>query len=167
MHKLLAFILVVSLSACTGCKSGYSFTGGSVGDAKTVSVKVFPNNAPLVQPTLSQAFTEALRDIFNTQTRMSLVPSGGDFHFEGAITNYAVAPVAITGNQTAAMNRLTITVNVKFTNKIDDTKSFEQSFSRFADWQSSLPLTSVEQDLIADINKQLVQDVFNKAVINW
>lgn len=167
MYRLLAFILLVSLSACTGCKSGYSFQGGSIDDAKTVSVKVFPNNAPLIQPTLSQAFTEALRDIFISQSKLKLVNESGDFHLEGAITGYSVAPVAITGNQSAALNRLTITVNVKFTNRLEEAKSFEQSFSRFADWQSSIPLASVEQELILDINKQLVQDVFNKAVINW
>jgi hypothetical protein len=167
MYRLFAFIILITLSGCTGCKSGYTFLGGSLGDAKTVSIKVFPNNAPLIQPTLSQAFTEALRDLFISQARLNLVTEGGDFHFEGAITNYAVAPVAITGNQTAALNRLTISVNVRFTNKLDDTKSFDQTFSRFADWQSSIPLASVEQELISDINKQLVQDVFNKAVINW
>lgn len=167
MYRLFSFIILITLSGCTGCKSGYSFQGGSIGDAKTVSVKVFPNNAPLVQPTLSQAFTEALRDIFISQSKLKLANDNGDFHLEGAITGYSVAPVAITGNQSAALNRLTISVSVRFTNRLDETKSFDQSFSRFADWQSSIPLASVEQELISDINKQLVQDVFNKAVINW
>lgn len=164
---LLCFLALFLLFSAVGCKSGYSFTGGSTGDAKTVSIKTFPNNAPLIQPTLGQSFTEALKDIFVTQTRLSLIQDNGDMQFEGAITGYGVSPVAIQGNQTAGLNRLTITVNVKFTNKTDETKDFEQSFTRFADWQASLPLTSVEQSLISDINKQLVQDVFNKAVINW
>jgi len=167
MNRIYTYLLLFILAGCIGCKSGYSFTGGSTGDAKTVSIKTFPNNAPLIQPTLGQSFTEALKDIFVTQTRLSLIQDNADMQFEGAITGYGVSPVAITGNQTAGLNRLTITVNVKFTNKTDETKDFEQSFTRFADWEASIPLTSVEQSLIADINKQLVQDIFNKAVINW
>lgn len=168
LKKLLYIsILAVLLTGCTGCKMGYSFTGGSTGAAKTVSIKTFTNNATIVQPTLAQAFTEALKDLFVSQTRLSLIQDNGDLSFEGYITSYNVAPVAVTGNQTAALNRLTITVMVKFENKLDDTKNFEQSFSRFADWQSSVPLNAVETDLIKDINTQLVQDIFNKAVINW
>ncbi|UPT67611.1 MAG: LPS assembly lipoprotein LptE [Sphingobacteriales bacterium JAD_PAG50586_3] len=168
MKKLLYIsILTLLLTGCTGCKLGYSFTGGSTGAAKTVSVTTFTNTATIIQPTLAQAFTESLRDLFVGQTRLSLVPTNGDLHFEGYISSYNVAPVAVTGNQTAALNRLTITVMVKFENKLDDTKNFEQSFSRFADWQSSVPLNAVEADLIKDINSQLVQDIFNKAVINW
>jgi Lipopolysaccharide-assembly len=165
MKKILYIALVVSVLAA--CRISISPTGGSTGDAKTVSVKVFTNNASIIQPTLAQAFTEALRDIFVSQTRLNLIESGADLQFEGYISSYNVSPVAVTGNQTAALNRLTITINVKFDNILDETKSFEQSFSRFADWQSTVPLNSVEADLIRDINTQLVQDVFNKAVINW
>lgn len=165
--KKLFYIAVLLICMAISCKPSISLSGGSIGDAKTVSVKTFNNTAPIVQPQLAQAFTEALRDIFISQTRLELAPSNGDFQFEGTITGYNVAPVAIQGNQTAGLNRLTITVNVKFTNLKDENKSFEQSFSRYADFQSSVPLSSAEQSLIADINNQLVQDVFNKAVINW
>jgi hypothetical protein len=165
--KKLAYILIFVVLAGVSCKPTISFTGGSTGAAKSVSIKTFTNNATIVQPTLAQAFTEAMKDLFVSQTRLSLLPADGDLQFEGYISAYNVAPVAVTGNQTAALNRLTITVQVKFENKLDDTKNFEQSFSRFADWQSSVPLNAVESDLIKDINSQLVQDIFNKAVINW
>jgi hypothetical protein len=94
------------------------------------------------------------------------VESGGDLSFEGEITDYKTTPVAITG-QTAAMNRLTITVNVRFSNRIDETKDFEQSFSRYEDYPSDQDLNAVQEALTTTITEQLVEDIFNKALVNW
>jgi len=143
-----------------------SLSGGNYGDAKSISISFFPNQAALVQPTLSQSFTEDLRNFFQTQSPLSLVQKGGDLLVEGAITDYSVAPVGI-GNQTASSNRLSISVRVIFTNSLDATKDFETTFSRFADFPSSQNLVSVERELISQINQQLIQDIFNKALINW
>lgn len=161
---------ILSIVLLHGCKVGYSFSGASIApDVKTVSIKTFQNVAPLAQPTLSQTFTESLKDIFITQTNLSLVEKGGDLQFEGKITGYNVAPVAIQGNQvsTASLNRLTITVQVKFVNTKDEKQNFEQNFSRFADFDASRNLASVENELTKDINSQLSQDIFNRAVTNW
>jgi hypothetical protein len=158
---LLLFISVLALQSCK-----LSLSGGNYGEAKTISIAFFPNNAALVQPTLSQAFTEDMRNFFQTQSPLSLVQKGGDLHLEGAITDYRVGPVGVS-SQTASTNRLTITVNVKFTNRLDSTKDFDSSFSRFVDFPSSQNLVSVETELIRQINQQLIQDVFNKALINW
>ena len=98
---------------------------------------------------------------------MSLINKGGDLNFEGSIVGYSVSPVAIQSNDAAALNRLTITVNVKFTNKKNEKQNFETSFSRFADYSSSQNLSAVEDQLIKDINTQLTQDIFNKSVTNW
>ncbi|HOY48965.1 MAG TPA: LptE family protein [Flavobacteriales bacterium] len=157
-------LLFISVLALQSCK--LSLSGGNYGEAKTISIAFFPNNAALVQPTLSQAFTEDMRNFFQTQSPLSLVQKGGDLHLEGAITDYRVGPVGVS-SQTASTNRLTITVNVKFTNRLDSTKDFDSSFSRFVDFPSSQNLVSVETELIRQINQQLIQDVFNKALINW
>jgi hypothetical protein len=101
-----------------------------------------------------------------SQTTLDLVESGGDLAFEGEIIDYKTSPVAITG-QTASMNRLTVTVKVRFSNRIDDTKDFEQSFSRYEDYPSDQELTSVQESLTATIIEQLVEDIFNKALVNW
>ena len=152
----------------SGCRVGYSFTGASVSPAvKTVSILNFPNNAPLVAPTLSRTLTDALRDYFTSHTNLNLVERNGDIDVEGNITGYSVQPVAIQGNETAAMNRLTITINVKFINRTNEKQNFETTFSRYQDYPSSKDLNAVQDDLIAQINDQLVQDVFNKAVVNW
>jgi len=162
------FIAFFILFAFTGCKVNYSFTGGNIDPKiKTISIQYFPNNASIVQPTLSQAFTETLRDKFSSQTKLTLINKGGDLNIDGSITGYFTQPVAIQGNETAALNRLTITVNVKFSNKSDEKQNFEQTFSRFEDFQSSQSLSSVEETLIKDINEALVEDIFNKAVVNW
>ncbi len=157
-------LIYYSLSVLLSCK--VSLSGGNFGESKTISVAFFPNNSSLVQPTLSQAFTEDLRSFFQTQTPLSLTQRNGDLQFEGAITDYRINPVAID-NQTASSNRLTISVSVKFTNIKDPTKDFESTFSRFADFPSSENLGSIESDLIKQINQQLAQDIFNKAFINW
>jgi hypothetical protein len=160
-------VLVMALAVvCQGCGI-YSFSGASIpAEAKTVSVDYFPNHAQLVNPLLSDNLTTALRDAMNSQTTLDLIETGGDLAFEGEITDYRTTPVAITG-QTAAMNRLTITVKVRFSNRIDDTKDFEQSFSRYEDYPSNQDLMSVQEALTATIVEQLVEDIFNKALVNW
>lgn len=158
----LAFTLLVS-----GC-GVYSFTGASIPpEAKTISVQFIENKADLVEPSLSQSFTEALRDRFTTETTLYLLDMDGDLQIEGEIRGYEVEPVAIQGDETAALNRLSITVFIKFVNTFDDQMSFETSFTRFEDYPSSQDISQVKDALIAAINEQLVDDIFNKAVVNW
>ncbi len=151
-----------------GCKVNYSLSGANIEpDINTVSVDFFESQAALANPNTSQLFTESLKDILISQTRLSLVASNGDISYAGNITGYEIRPVAITGNETASLNRLTITVQVKFTNKKHDTKNFESSFTRFADYESTSDISSIEENLIKQINDQLVQDIFDKSLSNW
>ena len=152
----------------TGCRMSVSLTGGSVdARAKTVAINTFPNNAALVNPTLSQSFTTALKDKIQGQTPLTIVDRDGDYTIEGEITGYTVNPVAIQGNDTPAMNRLTITVRVRFYNRFDEKQNFDQSFSRYSDYYSSQNLSSVESGLVSDISEALTDDIFNKAFVNW
>lgn len=161
-------VLVLALAyICQGCGI-YSFSGASIpAEAKTVSVDYFPNHAQLVNPLLSDNLTTPLRSAMTNQTTLDLVETGGDLAFEGEIVDYTTTPTAITAGQTAAMNRLTIKVKVRFTSRIDDTKDFEQTFSRYEDYPSDQELTSVQEALTATIIEQLVEDIFNKALVNW
>ena len=136
-------------------------------EAKTVSVQYFPNNALLVNPLLSNLITNTLNDMFVNQTTLQSVAQNGDLALEGEITGYTTSPIAITGNQTAAMNRLTVTVNVRFTNKYDESKNFEQNFSQYQDYPSGQDLNAVQDVLVEEIVNNLCQDIFNKAVVNW
>jgi len=167
--KILAWLCIGLVGiAQPACRMSYSLTGASISpDVKTVSIPNFPNNAPLVVPTLSRTLTNALRDYFTSQTTLNIVERNGDLLVEGIITGYVVQPIAIQGNETAAMNRLTITVSVQFTNKTDEKQNWETTFSRYGDYSSSINLSSAQETLIAEITDQLVQDIFNKAVVNW
>lgn len=165
LYLVFSFCLIIV--CLTGCKN-YSFTGTSVSpDVKTVSISYFPNRASIVQPSLSQAFTEKLRDKFTSQTNLALKDGEADLILEGHISDYQTNPTAIQGNDNAALNRLTISVMVKFINTKDPKQDFETSFSRFADYSASQNFATVEQELISQINTQLVDDIFNRAMINW
>jgi len=169
LHMVLLFALFMSFSSIfllQGCS--YSFTGASISPSvKSISVSYLPNNSALVQPTLSRKLTEAVRDKFTSQSNLSLVGSNGDLNIEGEITGYTTEPVAITGDQEAALQRLKITVNIRFTNKQDSKQDFETNFSRYQDYDSQKRLGEVEESLIDIINEELAQDIFNKAVVNW
>ena len=146
----------------------YSFTGGSTGDAKTIQIDYFPNTAVLVEPTLSQSFTLALQDLFLRQTNLKLTDSGGDLRFEGEITQYRIIPIAATARQTAAQNRLTIGVRVRFYNRLNEEDDFEQTFSFYSDYEGSLQLTgSVLEAAYEEIFERITQDIFNAAVAKW
>ena len=122
----------------------------------------------MVNPSLSQDFTTALKNKIQNQTPLTIINNGnGDYSLEGEITNYTVTPVAIQGNDQAAMNRLTISVRVRFTNSFDETQNFEQTFSRYADYLSTQNFTSVEGTLVEEINEALTDDIFNKSFVNW
>lgn len=162
---VLGFVFLLVQPAC---KISYSFSGASISpEVKTVSVQFFPNRARIVNPTLSQEFTDALKDKIKGQTDLSFVNDLGDVNFEGEITDYSTQPLAITGDQQAAMNRFTLTVRVKFSNAIDPDQDFDSSFSRYLDYDSRKDFASVEQDLIEEILKDLTEDIFNKAFVNW
>lgn len=170
LTTLRPFTFVIILTCCLILNSCgiYSFSGASIpAEAKTVSVQYFPNNAQLVNPLLSNLITNTLNDMFVNQTTLQSVAQNGDLALEGEITSYTTSPIAITGNQTAAMNRLTVTVNVRFTNKYDESKNFEQNFSQYQDYPSGQDLNAVQDILVEEIVNNLCQDIFNKAVVNW
>jgi hypothetical protein len=169
MKNRIIYCVVIAVTVLlAGCRMSISLTGGTVdARAKTVAISTFPNNAALVNPTLSQTFTTALKDKIQGQTPLTIVGNDGDYSIDGEITAYTVAPVAIQGNDTPAMNRLTITVRVRFNNSFDEKQNFDQSFSRYADYYSTQNLSSVEAGLVSDICDALTDDIFNKAFVNW
>jgi hypothetical protein len=151
-----------------GCKISYSFSGASISpDVKTISIQYFQNRASLVQPGLSQNLTDALIDKCKAQTNLGFVNGIGDVNFEGEITDYVTRPLTVSADAVAATNRFTITVRVKFTNAIDPELSYDQSFSRYEDYDSSLDLSQVEGELSKKIIELLIEDIFNKAFVNW
>ncbi len=168
-RTIIAAIATACMLCClSGCTVKYSFSGASIPlDAKTVSIPYFPNNAPMVAPTLSSTLTQALQDKFARQTNLQVIDNGGDLAFEGEITNYTSTPAAVTAAETAAMNRLTITVKIKFTNIYEPQNNYNKSFSAFAEYDATSLLQDIQDGLISEIVDQLVQEIFNAAVANW
>jgi len=146
----------------------YSFTGIALhSDDKTITVKYFPNRAELVNANLSQVFTEGLKDRFVSQTNLEFVNINGDLQFEGEIVGYNTKPLSITQNEQAEYNRLTITIRVKYTSVNNAKFNFDNTFSRYADYDSNKMLTDVEDELVNQIVEELIDDVFSKSVVNW
>ena len=165
IRKSLHCVIIILL--VQGC-GVYSFTGGSTGDAETIQIDFFPNNARLVEPSLSQKFTVALQDLFLRQTNLDLTNAGGDLHFEGEITEYRIVPIAATAEQTAAQSRLTIGVRVRFFNRLEEEDDFERTFSFYSDYDANVQLIGTVLDLAyEEIFNRITQDIFNAAVAKW
>ena len=164
MRLIFTILLSISFTSC----GIYSFTGASIPtDAKTISVNYFNNKAAIVQPSLSQVFTEKLKDMFLEQTNLSISENEGDLIFSGFISKYQIRPIAIKANETADKNRLTISVKVTYNNSLDSENNFEQTFSRYRDYDSTQNISDIENTLIEAITNELAEDVFNKAFVNW
>lgn len=170
-HLLHLALLLAALLTANGCGVSvkYSLSGASIPPAATTfSVAYFPNNAAMVSPILSTTLTEALVDMFSRRTRLVQVEEGGDFAFEGEITNYTSVTSSVSSDDFAVQNRLTITVRVRFTNAVDEKASWtNRTFTAFEDYDSAQLLTEVEGTLIPQIVDKLVTDIFMAAASNW
>lgn len=160
-------VILVCAVGLAGCGI-YSFSGASISDeVKTFSVQYFQNRASIVQVGLSQSFTNELIDKCKSQTNKKYVTGIGDVNFEGEITGYDTKPYTVAADAQAASNRFTITVRVKFTNSIQPEYNYEQSFSRYQDYPSTVDLSSVEKELSEKIVQEIIEDIFNQAFVNW
>jgi hypothetical protein len=147
----------------------YSFTGTSIQpDVKTITINYFEYKALKVNPTLSNQITEALKDKFTRLTKLEQVDIDGDLEIIGEVTGYDVRATAITANEQAAQNRLTVSVKVAFVDRKYPENSFEnKSFSAYADFDAMQPLDAVESSLCEEIVEKLCEDIFNGTVANW
>lgn len=164
MKGISLWVLVFLLSSC----GIYSHTGASVPpDAQTVSVAYITNMASIVNPLLSQNMAEKLRQKFVNETPLKLTQSDGDLTFSGKILTYDIKPAAIQGNQTNALNRLTISIEVIFENKKAVDKNFTKTFTNNIDFDAADNFQAKEAELSGKVTDMLVQDIFNAAFINW
>ena len=165
---LVAIFATIIVSISPSCKISYSFTGANLSpDVKTFSVYYFPNRARLVNPTLSQNLTEQLREKLQRQTSLNEMSENGDIEFEGQITGYEFRPMAVQKDDLSSQTRLTITIKVKYTNHKVPEDDFETNFTAYEDFDSSLPISSVEDELTTAIIEKLTEDIFNATIANW
>ena len=167
MKKIKLFILSTFLLTLQGCGI-YSFTGADTGAAKTFQVIYFQNTADIVEPGIDRTFTLELEDLIQNQTNLSLTNSGGDLIYEGEIIDYYVAPMSATAQNTAAQNRLTIAVNVRYYNTLEPEKDFEKRFSFYYDYPANAQLVGATLETALDeIFFRITQDIFNASLTNW
>ena len=160
-YSLIAAIATILL--VTGCTVSYKFNGASI----DYTIRSFTNNAPLVYPALAPMFNESLRDIYAKQTRLTQVTNNGDIELEGEITGYDITPMSISDDAIAAETRLTITINVRYSNKANSDKDFERSFSAFQNFSNTQTLTQVQEQLCQTIVDEIVETIFNQTVADW
>lgn len=168
--RTIQFMLLCLLAISVGGCGVYSFTGADIdySTTKTFTVTNFTNSAPLVEPRVARDFTLELQDLLLNQTSLELVSTNGDLIYEGEIVEYYVAPITATSQSTAAQNRLTISVNVRFYNTNDPEKDFEQRFSFYFDYEGGAQLVGSQLETALEfIFERLTQDIFNQSLANW
>jgi hypothetical protein len=167
MNKLKYIALFLVTLTFTSC-GFYNFTGAKKIDAKTFQVNYFQNNAPLVQPGIERTFTLKLQDIIQNQTNLNLTNTNGDLLYEGEITGYSITPMAATADQKAAQNRLTITINVRYTNRNKEEDNFQKAFSFYYDYPGDQQLVGASLSSALDvIFERITQDIFNESLAKW
>ncbi|HKL40370.1 MAG TPA: LPS assembly lipoprotein LptE [Cryomorphaceae bacterium] len=168
MTKKLRILLLFALVTISGCTVNYSFTGADIpADANTFSVQQFQIATPQAGPDYGLVLSESFKDLMLAQTRLDLADKRGDLQFEGVVTGYQIGNAAISSDEFTSLNRLTITVKVKYTNTIEKDKSFEKNFSRFVDYDSQRNFSEIETELVDDVNSQLTQDIFDASLGAW
>jgi len=169
MNSKLKFLVIIISVALYNCSVKYSLTGASISpETKTFQVNYFQNNSTLIEPGIDRDFTNKLIDLLINQTSLDLVKSNGDLLYEGEIVEYRIAPTTATANNTAAQNRLTIGVNVRFYDKSDPDAEFEKRFSFYYDYPGSSQLIGSQKDTAVDeIFERITQDVFNASLAKW
>ena len=159
-------LFVFLVAACT---ISYKFNGASIdySKVKTITIKDFPNQAPMIYPPLAQQFTEDLKDIYVRQTRLSMVRDNGDLELEGEITGYDLAALAVKEDALSSRTKLTITVKVRYSNRTNADEDFEQTFSAYREFDSSRMLQDVQDQLCTEIVEELADQIYNATVANW
>lgn len=168
MKHIKYLIVIITSTTLLGC-GAYSLSGTNIDPSvKTYQVNYFQNTAPLIEPGLERDFTLALQDLIQNQTNLELVNSNGDLVYEGEITDYRISPTTATAENTAAQNRLTIGVLVRFYNKQNEEDDFEKTFSFFYDYQGSSQLSgSIKATAFDEIFERITQDIFNDSLAKW
>lgn len=164
INFIIALLILITFSSC----SVYNFTGTGKIDAKSFQVNYFQNNASLIEPGIERIFTQRLQNLIQNQTNLNLTNSNGDLVYEGEIVDYRISPMTATADQRTAQNRLSITVNVRFTNKNKETDNFEKKFSFYNDYDGANQLVGAKLTENLDIIfERITQDIFNESLAKW
>lgn len=167
MKLKIKIITILTLFILVGCNVKYNFTGTGKINAKTFQVNYFQNNAEIVEVGIERTFTQKLQNTIQNQTNLDLVTSGGDLLYEGEIVEYRITPMASNANQQSSQNRMTITINVRYSSKNSEDDNFEKRFSFFHDYDANLLPSAVLNEALEIIYERITQDIFNESLAKW
>lgn len=170
IKKLSIYTLIaVVLCSLAGCSISYKFSGGAIDYTRirSISIAEVNNRAPIIYPTLAVNFSEQLKDMYTSRTRLEQVARSGDLELECTITGYDLTPVAVSADNFAERTNFTVTVQVKYTNNVDPKESFERSFKAYRDFDRSTPFVAVQDQLLSEITEDLIKQIFNATIENW
>lgn len=169
MRKTISIALLMVLFTIVGCSISYKFNGANIDyqTTKSISIADFPNNAAMVNPTLSSNLTEGIIDLFQRQTRLQILRKGGDLELEGEIVGYDITQGAISADSYASESKLTLRVTVRFTNNIRPEESFEKTYTAFQTFDANMLLTDVQDDLCAIMITEIAESIYNDSVARW
>lgn len=163
--KFLLLGLLILVSQSCGI---YSFTGADTGNARTFQVNRFQNTSSIVEPGIDRTFTLQLQDLIQSQTNLNLTNSGGDLVYEGEIIDYYISPMSATAESTAAQNRLTVVVQLRYYNNLEPDKDFERRFSFYYDYPANAQLMGAQlASALEEVFTRITQDIFNATLTNW
>lgn len=168
-RRVLYTCLVTLLLGASACTMSYKLNGASIdyNRVKTLAVTDFSNQATLVYPPLAQELTEGIKDIFSRQTKLRLIRQEGHLNLEGEIVGYEITPMAAKSDGYASETKLTMTVNVRFSNTTNPDDDFEERFTVFRTFEASRMLDDVQATLCEEMIKEIADQVFNKSVAKW
>lgn len=165
---LLVLAVLITLCIAPACSISYKFNGGTIDytQVKTLVISDVVNRAQIVYPTFAASFGEALKDMYTSRTRLEQVRRDGDLELECSITGYDLSTAAVGQDNFADRTKFTVTIQVKYTNRVNEKESFDRSFSAFRDFGNQ-PFASVQDQLLAEITEDIVKQIFNATVENW
>lgn len=170
MRGIRVIVLIGLILMSQGCAISYKFNGASIDYSTTRSISVanFPNNAALVNPSLSNMLSEGIRDLYQRQTRLQLLPKGGDLELEGEITGYSLTPMSISAADSySAETKLTLTIRVRFINNVAPEESFDKTYSAYQTFDSSRMLSDVQDELCQTMITEIAESIYNDTVAKW
>jgi hypothetical protein len=167
MKLKIKIITILTLFLLVSCNVKYNFTGTGKINAKTFQVNYFQNNAEIVEVGIERTFTQKLQNTIQNQTNLDLVTSGGDLLYEGEIVEYRITPMASNASQQSSQNRMTISINVRYSSKNSEDDNFEKRFSFFHDYDANLLPSAVLNEALEIIYERITQDIFNESLAKW
>ncbi len=167
MNLKYKIVTILTLFFLVSCNVKYNFTGTGKINAKTFQVNYFQNNAEIVEVGIERTFTQKLQNTIQNQTNLDLVTSGGDLLYEGEIVEYRITPMAANANQQSSQNRMTITINVRYSSKNSEDDNFEKRFSFFHDYDANLLPSAVLNEALEIIYERITLDIFNESLAKW